>query len=108
MFLINQYRHFESIASVSYMIEYIQDLEGSAVAYILRDAASQTVVPHITASNVELKLDWKRTLHARVTTWDSKETYKYHKPVSWHMSGESVPTRLFPRKPLHWGRKEKN
>ena len=34
--------------------EYIQDLEGSAVAYILRDAASQTVVPHITASNVEL------------------------------------------------------
>ena len=57
MFLINQYRHFESIASVSYMIEYIQDLEGSAVAYILRDAASQTVVPHITANNTELKLD---------------------------------------------------
>jgi hypothetical protein len=30
-------------------MEYIQDLEGSAVAYILRNTASQTVVSYIAA-----------------------------------------------------------
>lgn len=27
-------------------------------------------------------------------------TYKYHNPVNWHISGDSEPTKLFPRKPL--------
>lgn len=30
---------------------YIQDLEGSAIANILRNAAGQTVIPHIAANH---------------------------------------------------------
>lgn len=29
-----------------------------------------------------------------------EETYKNHNPVSWHMSGDKFPSKLFPRKPL--------
>lgn len=45
------------------------------------------------------------------TTWIIKgsdcETYKYHSPVNWHMSGDSEPTKLFPLKPLLNGKGKK-
>ena len=41
--------------------------------------------------------DEERTLKIR-TDW--KNTYKYHNPVSWHISGDNVPVKEFPRRPL--------
>jgi hypothetical protein len=42
----------------------------------------------------------KEFCHINVRAIYTKKTYKNHSPVNWHISGERVPTKLFPRKPL--------
>lgn len=42
---------------LSQFLLHIQDLEGSAIANILRNAPSQAVVPYITADNCKLQKD---------------------------------------------------
>lgn len=82
--------------------EDIQNLEGSAISYRLRDTTRQTVVPHVTDCINKNKVRdfihfWKKKVR-----WEEEIhlTYKYHRPVSWHKSGERLPTKLFPRNPL--------
>lgn len=82
--------------------EDIQNLEGSAISYRLRDTTRQTVVPHITDC---INKNKSQRFHSYFEKkWEGKEeihsTYKYHRPVSWHKSGERLPTKLFPRNPL--------
>lgn len=89
-------------------INYVQNLEGSTVANTLRYSSNQTVVSHITAkyegtviSQKSRELTELRKLHGLPIAYI---TYKYHNPVSWHISGESDPTKLLPRSPLQVGK----
>lgn len=44
---------------------YIQDLEGSAIANILRNAAGQTVISYITANDRRNSIRLAKNLHIR-------------------------------------------
>lgn len=91
-------------------LDYIQDLEGSTIAYVLWNTSCQAIVSHITTEQEENNhISTQKCTFFR--TWIIKEsdcgTYKYHSPVNWHRSGDSEPTKLFPLKPLLNGKGKK-
>ena len=105
--------------------ENIQDLKACTVPDIIRNGSRQVVASHITAWQIKIFDRSKYLSYCQVKPlmcWNSSidmqqykdhllqkylllkdtsvVTYKYHNPVSWHMSGESVPTKKLLRNPL--------
>lgn len=81
-------------------LRYLQNLETSAVANTFWYRTTQAIVFNITASNGSSGLQQMHELKSFKRRMPVYETYKYHNPVSWHISGESEPCRLLPRSPL--------
>lgn len=81
----------------------IQNFKTRTVPYALRYRASQIIAPYITEhkkSNTRAQQLWKYEEITPRLIRISYHTYKYHKPVNWHISEDSEPVKKFPRNPL--------